>query len=102
MAELRVGTDELRSHAGKFDAAAESMSSAATVDHAGVEANIASFGEINAALHDQYRAVKQAQANAWAAQAAANVDHAEKVRTAATGYDGTESASAAALGTTDL
>lgn len=102
MAELRVGTDELRSHAGKFDAAAESMSSAATVDHAGVEANIASFGEINAALHDQYRAVKQAQANAWAAQAAANVDHAEKVRTAAAGYDGTESANAAVLGATDL
>lgn len=102
MAELRVSTDSLRSGAGKFDEAAESMSSAVTVDHAGVEANIASFGEINAALHDQYRGAKQAQADAWRAHAQATEDHADKVRTVASGYDTTEAANAAALGTTDL
>jgi hypothetical protein len=102
MAELRVSTDGLRGGAGKFDGAADSMSTAATVDHAGVEANIASFGEINAALHEQYRGVKQAQADAWSAHAQATEDHADKVRTVASGYDSTEAASTAALGTTDL
>ncbi len=102
MAELRVSTDGLRAGAGQFDEAAESMFTAATVDHAGVEANIASFGEINAALHEQYRGVKQAQAAAWAAHARATSEHADKVRTSASGYDNTEAASAAALGTTDI
>jgi len=98
MAELRVDTNELRSHAGQFDAAAASMLPAASVDHAAVESDIAAFGEINAVLHDSYRAVRQAQASAWAAQSRAHAEHAEKTGVGAAGYDRTESASSAALG----
>ncbi|ETZ55293.1 hypothetical protein MAHJHV58_00210 [Mycobacterium avium subsp. hominissuis] len=102
MADMKVSTDELRQHAGTFDATAEDHAVAGRVDHSGVEADIASFGEINSCLHDQYRAVKQLQADAWSASARNHTDHADKVRTAAAGYDSTEAAGAGALGSTDL
>jgi len=100
MSEVRVETAQLRAYGNTFDEAAAAVAPAATVDHAAVQADIAAFGEINAVIHEQYRAVRQAQADAWAAHQRADLEHADKVAATASGYDVTDGEGATMLGST--
>lgn len=102
MADLRVETSGLRAHAATFDNVAAEQSSGASLAQSGVETDIAAFGEINAALHEPWRAANAMKEQAWNDLSRRNSDHADKVRASAAGYDDTDASSGAALGRNGL
>lgn len=102
MADLRVDSADLRSRAATFDGVAQEQSSSASLAQSGVEADIAAFGEINAALHDPWRAANALKEQAWGDLSRRNSEHADRLRASAAGYDDTDAASGGALGRTGI
>lgn len=99
MAELQVDTAALKARAGHFREAAAGHRQVAAADAATVESDIAALGEINATLHDLWRATKEAQSEAWSALGAAHDDHSDKLIETANGYDGADIVNAESLRT---
>ncbi|MGD9622311.1 MAG: type VII secretion target [Mycolicibacterium sp.] len=102
MADLRVETAGLRSHAATFDAVAEEQRAGASLAQSGVESDIAAFGEINAALHEPWRTANAMKEQAWNDLSRRNSEHADKLRANASGYDDTDASNSGLLGSAGL
>lgn len=99
MAELQVDTAALKARAGRFREAAAEHRHVAAADAATIESDIAALGEINAAVHDLWRATKEAQSQAWSALGAAHDEHSDKLIETANGYEGADMVNAESLRT---
>ena len=97
MSDLTVDPSLLVARAAKFRDAATEQVAAGSLDQSQSESDIAAFGEINAALHHQFRMVKDLQAQAWAGLGKEHDVHAAKLLTAARGYGTTDDVNAQGL-----
>lgn len=101
MAELEVDPSTLKASAATFrDAGAEQLQVGA-YDAAGIDADVAAFGEINAMLHGPWRDVKERQSQSWQGLGRQHDEHGDKLVTAANGYEGTDVVNAQSLGVVD-
>ncbi|MEX3645226.1 type VII secretion target [Mycolicibacterium porcinum] len=90
MSNLDVDPSALLARSQTFRAAADEQVQAATYDQSQTESDIAAFGEINAALHDSWRAVRARQAQSWTGLGREHDQHGDNLTTAARGYVGTD------------
>lgn len=88
--DLRVDTDELLVRAATFDAAGQDSRLVSASDAPHVESHIDAFGEINAVMHDMYRAVHDAKQRSWDDLGSAEDEHGRKLRDNVHGYDQTD------------
>ena len=98
---MEVDPAALRAAATQFGDTAAAMRAHGKQQHSGVDEEIAALGEIYGTLHNLWRAVRGAQAQAWAGLADAHDDHADKLTTVATNYESTDGGARVALGTTE-
>jgi hypothetical protein len=97
MGDMDVDPSVLLARSGKFREAAEGQVQAGAHDQNQTESDIAAFGEINAALHDNWRAARARQAQSWSGVGREHDEHADKLVTAARGYEGQDEVNAQML-----
>lgn len=90
MSELNVDPSLLLARSGQFHEAGNEQARAGALDDSQTEADIAAFGEINAALHDSWRQVRARQAQSWTGLGREHDEHGDNLTTAARGYQGTD------------
>lgn len=100
MSELNVDPALLTARSATFRDTAGEQVQEGSLDRSRTESDIAKFGEINAALHDSWRFLREKQAQSWTGLGGEHDSHADKLVTVARGYEGQDEISAQSLSST--